>query len=190
MKKTIAAFSMLFVSLCALAESTSLTTYQNTPQGWKTEIIPFPLEYAPEITYSGKEELVFLPGMYKAESEDFFSFAFSWEIDSATEQLNISQIKNDLIAYYVGLNKAVAKANAAEVDVSFIPERDGKWQYRGAIHWQEPFITQKPQVLNFKALSKYCSQQQKQRWYFIASPQPSIHQVWQTLENLNFTDCN
>ena len=181
--------ALLIAVQTGFAQESKLSTYHSTPKGWKTEIIPFPLEYAPEITYSGKEELVFMPGMYKSESEDFFSFAFSWEIDSPTEQLNISQIKNDLIAYYVGLNKAVAKEDSAVVDVNLIPERDGKWQYSGSIHWQEPFVTKKLQVLNFKALSKYCSNLKKQRWYFIASPQNKEHIIWQKLSAIEFTTC-
>lgn len=182
-------FSASVFAAKADKEQVSLSTYQNIPVGWKTEVIPFPLDYAPEIAYQGLEELVFLPGMYKADDEQFFSFAFSWKIDTEVEYLNISQLKQDLTAYYVGLNKAVTKANSAEVDVDIKPVRDGKWQYQGTINWQEPFITKKPQTINFKALSQYCLSQQQQRWYFIASPQSAEHIVWQQLSALDFTVC-
>lgn len=40
------------------------------PEGWRTETIPFPLEFAPELSYEGYEELRFSPGMFKAGDED------------------------------------------------------------------------------------------------------------------------
>src|SRR5688500_2734436 len=45
------------------------------PAGWRTETIPFPLGFAPTLPYTGIEELRFAPGMFKAGSDDFWTYA-------------------------------------------------------------------------------------------------------------------
>ena len=51
-----------------------------TPPRWRTETIPFPLEFAPELAYVGLEELRFAPGMFKAGAEDFWKSKSGWFI--------------------------------------------------------------------------------------------------------------
>src|SRR3954468_9210935 len=41
--------------------------------GWKTETIPFPLDFAPTIPLQGVEELRFAPGMFKPEAPGYWS---------------------------------------------------------------------------------------------------------------------
>jgi hypothetical protein len=43
-------------------------TAWETPAGWRTETIPFPLEFAPSIAHAGVEELRFPPGFLDPES--------------------------------------------------------------------------------------------------------------------------
>ena len=38
-----------------------------TPEGWRNETIPFPLEFAPNLGYEGIEEIRFSPGMMESE---------------------------------------------------------------------------------------------------------------------------
>jgi hypothetical protein len=47
-----------------------------TPEGWRTETLHFPLEFAPQLPYQGLEELRFSPGMFKPGREDFWTYAF------------------------------------------------------------------------------------------------------------------
>ena len=52
------------VGIVAAAEEVAEPSFfLPTPEGWRTETIPFPLEFAPEIKYEGLEELRFALGM-------------------------------------------------------------------------------------------------------------------------------
>ncbi len=55
---------LISVGVVAAAEEVAVPSFfLPTPEGWQTETIPFPLEFAPEIKYEGLEELRFAPGM-------------------------------------------------------------------------------------------------------------------------------
>lgn len=138
--------------------------------------------------------MVFAPGMYKAGAPDFFSYAFSWLIDSASVApssvlslthsenadglMSKEQVLESLYYYYEGLYKAVSKQENANITISMEKTAEPKWNYSGEIQWIEPFITKQPQTLYFKAYSLMCGQQQ--RWYFKVSPQVTTHDVWQS----------
>ena len=176
--------------LSLVSQAAELTSYYPAPKGWKTEIIPFPLDFAAEINIDGSEELVFSPGMYNASKEDYFSYAFSWLVNTSANQatLTASQVEANLLHYYKGLYKAVAKSNKADVSISMKELDNGKWQYHGTITWVEPFVTKQLQTLFFKAHSVECPSQQ--RWYFIVSPQPETHLVWQQLGSVKERRCS
>jgi len=181
----------------------SLTSYETIPSKWKTEIIKLPFDFAPQITLTGSEELVFAPGMYKAGTPDFFSYAFSWLIDSASVApssvfssahsenvdglMSKEQVLENLYYYYEGLYKAVSKQESANITISMGQTAEPKWNYSGEIQWVEPFVTKQPQTLYFKAYSLNCGQQQ--RWYFKVSPQPKTHDVWQNFALVKEKSC-
>src|SRR4051794_9456116 len=51
------------------------------PPGFRTETIPFPLGFAPDLPYRGVEELRFAPGMFQPGAPDFWSYAFVWWLE-------------------------------------------------------------------------------------------------------------
>jgi hypothetical protein len=79
------------------------------PTGWKTETIPFPLEFAPALKYTGVEELRFSPGFGDAKSPLYFAYAFVWVVE-ADAVPSREQLERDLAAYFEGLMQAVAKS--------------------------------------------------------------------------------
>jgi len=164
-----------------------LSTYSEFPKNSKTEVIPFPIEFAPDITLNGIEELVFLPGMYKPESEAFFSYAFSWtHKPEQTQVFKKPEIKKFIAAYYSGLYKAVSNGKEYESTV-IIEQADEK--YRGQINWIEPFVTKEEQTLYFKGIEVYCEKSNELRWYFLVSPQNSSHPIWKELQSITPSGC-
>lgn len=164
-----------------------LSTYSAYPENAKTEVIPFPIEFAPEITLNGVEELVFLKGMYKPEEEDFFSYAFSWTHKiKNNESFSRDQLQKLVTAYYKGLYKAVSGGKEHEPTIT-LEQQKGK--YTGRIKWIEPFVTKQPQVLNFNARETRCKRSNEIRWYFLVSPQPKTHSVWKQLESIEVSNC-
>lgn len=79
---TLSLYETRFISFLATVQfsfsvfAEPLTSYEPAPSQWKTEIIKLPFDFAPQITLTGSEELVFAPGMYKARAPDFLVMLF------------------------------------------------------------------------------------------------------------------
>ncbi|WP_444924878.1 hypothetical protein ACJJH9_08000 [Microbulbifer sp. DLAB2-AF] len=184
LSRLVVCVTLLFSPLLFAEE---LSTYSEFPKDSKTEVIPFPIEFASDITLNGIEELVFLPGMYKQEKEDFFSYAFSWTHKPVKNQVfGQFEIQDFIAAYYRGLYKAVTEGKEYEPAITM------EWvdrKYTGQIKWIEPFVTKKEQTLYFKGDQVNCKKTSELRWYFIVSPQNSSHPVWRELQSIKPKSC-
>lgn len=78
------------------------------PAGWRSETIPFPLEFAPEIPHRGVEELRFAPGFFEPEAPGYFTYAFAWVV-SDESALDMATLARELTTYFRGLMGAVGK---------------------------------------------------------------------------------
>jgi hypothetical protein len=76
------------------------------PAKWRSEVIPFPLGFAPSIKHTGYEELRFPPGFFDPASGDYWSYAFVWRTDDAA-QLEAGPLGEELTQYFRGLIAAV-----------------------------------------------------------------------------------
>jgi hypothetical protein len=162
------------------------------PEGWRTETIPFPLGFAPELPYKGLEELRFSPGMFKPGSEDFWTYAFVFwlegEVPWTAERLN-----SDLKTYLEGLSRAVEAKNekfdpkAATVTARLKEtkaSKDGPQHFEGKVEAYDPFKTHQRQTLNMRGNVFRCPAQGRTVVFFQISPQLETHKVWQTLKQI------
>jgi hypothetical protein len=96
------------------------------PDGWRSETIPFPLEFAPDIPHRGVEELRFAPDFFKPESPGYWTYAFAWIVTGATP-LDLPRLERELTAYFRGLTAAVArdKKDLPPLDLDRIEVRIG-----------------------------------------------------------------
>ncbi len=86
------------------------------PAGWKREVIPFPLEFAPTLKHRGVEELRFPPGMFDPAAPGYWSYAFAWRLDDPAA-LDAGALATELTAYFRGLVGAVdAKHRIGSLD--------------------------------------------------------------------------
>lgn len=76
------------------------------PAGWKSEVIPFPLGFAPDIEHEGLEELRFPKGFFQSDSPEYWSYTFLWRTTDVAE-LDAAALAGELTAYFRGLIKAV-----------------------------------------------------------------------------------
>jgi hypothetical protein len=76
------------------------------PDGWRTEIIPFPLGFAPTIEHRGLEEIRFAPGFFDREAPGYWSYAFVWRLDDPAD-LTAAALGTELTTYFRGLVAAV-----------------------------------------------------------------------------------
>jgi len=78
--------------------------------GWRYEKIALPPEFAPTLP-TGTEVLWFAPGMFEPEADDYFTYAFSLDMD---EGLSSPAAFEALLGeYYRGLMSAVASGRDA-----------------------------------------------------------------------------
>lgn len=162
-----------------------------TLEGWRTETIPFPLEFAPELEYEGLEELRFSPGMFEEGSEDFWSYVFIWWVPEQTP-FNTEQLQVDLERYFRGLTAAVAEAREfdpgepnfkvqLEATESSTPEH---LQLKGTAATYDVFVTRKPIQLGIRIDFIECPSQGQVAAFFQLSPQPLDERIWEVMDTM------
>lgn len=85
----------------------------SVPAGWKSETIPFPLPFAPQLAHRGVEELRFAPGMFDPAAPGYWSYAFVWWLEDRGPQ-DGAALGAELTAYFQGLLRDVAASRAAK----------------------------------------------------------------------------
>jgi hypothetical protein len=142
------------------------------PTGWKSEVIPFPLDFAPKLPHRGVEELRFAPGMFDPSAAGYWSYAFVWRTDDAA-QLDAAAVGAELTDYFRGLIDAVDdKKRIADRDAIVAkaePAGDGK--FRVTAHVFDAFKTALPVDLVGTAERKACGT--GALWIFALAPATS-----------------
>lgn len=162
-----------------------------TPQGWRTETIPLPLEFAPELEYEGLEELRFAPGMFDEGSEDFWSYAFVWWVPVGAH-FETEQLETDLENYFRGLTRAVAESRDFDPGDPKIEVRleslEGSFsegrRWKGHASTYDAFATRRAVQLELLIDTAGCPYQDRLAVFFRLSPQPAQHQIWETLAGI------
>jgi len=161
-----------------------------TPGDWRFERIDFPLSFAPELKYEGFEELRFAPGMFKAESDTYFTYIFAMKITSEVV-LDAAALQSMLETYYRGLCRTVGKESKFEIDVSKISakvhadqtEAKGIRHFRATVESFDPFVTGKPLTLNMEMIV-IVANQTDHRIFAAVSPKPMDSPVWKLLRTM------
>lgn len=160
-----------------------------TPDGWSTERFAIPIGFAPQINYTGVEDIRFAPGWSKADSSDYWTYAFLWFLD-ADVATDTATIQRNLTAYYTGLvniNRpdlspnqiapVVALFNTAEIAPGDVQT------YRGTIQMTD-YLSAKPILLYCKVHVKKCPGKSNGFLFYKLSPQPFSHSIWNSLDVL------
>jgi len=158
------------------------------PDDWKIEIIPFPLSFAPEIKYDGFEDIRFAPGWSDIESEEFWTYHFTWLIENKTE-LNEQVLEEIFGLYYDGLAKAVLGEKIDTINFEkamclFVKTDTG---FTGKIRTFDSFFTKEAIQLNIKVRESICENPYRHLVSFDISPKSFDHQVWKKFENVILT---
>ena len=160
------------------------------PTGWRTETIPFPLEFAPDIQHRGIVEVRFSPGFKDPAAEGFWSYAFVWWLQDDLP-LTREALADELTRYYFGLSKAVGgdkydiRAEAFETKLKDeVAANPYSSVYSGTIESFDPFKTGKPIRLNVRILVGSCKAAKRHFVLVVASPQPVSGAIWVQLSQV------
>ncbi|MGB0521511.1 MAG: hypothetical protein ACPGJS_01055 [Flammeovirgaceae bacterium] len=166
-----------------------------SPADWRYEYIPFPLDFAPNLTYKGFEELRFSPGMFDTLSASYFSYAFAIAMRNEQGQEPISErffnkkgIKEFLTEYFTGLGKTVAESRKITIDLTQIKVKvqkgKGDFDYFADVVFVDAFTNAKPVTLQLeiKGLTKECDDFY---WLALVSSQSKDQPIWKQLHEIS-----
>lgn len=131
------------------AEPTSRAQPWAVPAGFRSETIPFPLEFAPDLVHRGLEELRFAPGFMDPGAPGYWSYTFAWRLEDAAA-LDAAGVGAELTAYFRGLIDAVDEhhdiAPRDAIVARAVPEVVGQdaGRFQLAVHVFDAFKTKQP----------------------------------------------
>jgi hypothetical protein len=141
------------------------------PAKWRSEIIPFPLGFAPKIAHRGYEELRFPPGFFDPASGDYWSYAFIWRTDDDAV-LDDQALAAELTDYFRGLIAAVDDKGriTARDTITATAKLDGS-RFKLTAHVFDAFKTALPLDLVGWAERKACAS--GALWIFVLARETS-----------------
>ena len=162
-----------------------------TPAGWGVERFLIPIEFAPEIPYTGIEDIRFTPGWGNAKSNEYWTYAFLWYLDGQVIT-NARILENNLKSYYTGLvgrnilprKIAADKLVPVKTKIKKAKRKIGDLKtFRGTIFMLD-YMEQKPIILNCIVHLKSCAGLNKTYIFNEISPKPFNDKIWQSLNQL------
>ena len=165
-----------------------------TPE-WAGERIKLPPSFAPKLGLKGIEEILFAPGMFKADEKDFFTYVFLFALEQKPE-LTAEVLRKELLTYYIGLSKARMgnpKLDTSKFTVKLealkLQEASPKGAlnakfYRAEVVWIEPFATKKFQTLHFELQTWQYKGSPFNYLFVCASPQKPGASIWKTMRGI------
>jgi len=185
----------LLMSATVFAADAPGTFKLDAPTGWGGETISLPPGFARDMQLKGSEHIRFAPGMMKADSDSFFTYAFVFEL-RPQPKLTETVIRDEFLKYYRGLCKAVLNNQLPDFDPAKIKlelnrkkanatptteeqSADVPARYSGTLDWIEPFATQKPQTLNLEILT--WAKGDRNYLFACVSPQAPDAEIWKQL---------
>jgi hypothetical protein len=165
--------------------------YLPLPKDWGIERFLVPISFAPQILYTGVEDIRFTPGWANVKSDEYWTYAFLWYLDGSVKT-NKKIIAGNLKAYYTGLftvnsdSTKVAALKLKPVITAFkkVPTAKGDIKtFSGTIEMID-YMQQEPITLNCIAHLKSCPDEDKSVLFYELSPKPFTHNNWLLLNQL------
>jgi len=166
------------------------------PKAWRSERIPFPLGFAPAMTYRGFEELRFGPGMFQPASETYWTYAFFWWL-KGNQPIDKTTLKRDLEVYYKGLSRAVGGSRNLNLDLTKVSaavtrsdadETNGsgihKVRYKADLQTYDAFATGKLLELRAEISVHYFPKLDRTWVWFNVAPKAAKDSHWKTMRSM------
>lgn len=165
-------------------------TILEAPDTWRSELINFPLSFAPEIDLQGFEDIRFSPGWSDSTSSQFWTYTFVWNIEMS-KPFNQDQLTSIFNQYFDGLSQVVdpvdpnqPNPNRKKTESTFTKTDDG---FTGKITMYDAFFSKKPITLHLKVEELRCDTLEKSVIRFDLSPKPFQHEVWDVFQEVKIS---
>ena len=163
------------------------------PEGWSPNVVLFPIDFAPGISYKGFEDLRFAPGWGNEKSEEKWAYTLLWWLDG-NYPFNEKIIQQDLETYFNGLIKRrvvsdkmdMSLYTPAKVQVQKIKTvKEDIETYTATASIFDAEVTKKPGNLYFKIHVKECRDKNRTIVLIEATGNPFNQPVWLKLDKIN-----
>lgn len=154
------------------------------PGDWGSEQIPFPLPFAPELGFSGHEDIRFSPGWSQSESPSFWTYKMVWQIDQ-DPQLTEARMAGLIESYFDGLSRAVAQGgerNPVSLQAPVAVFMQDGLGFRGRLRIYDAFHSR--DWISLNARVQKSERGGKHLVVLELSPQPFEHEVWSELAKI------
>ncbi|CAL2102030.1 conserved protein of unknown function [Tenacibaculum sp. 190130A14a] len=185
MKKIVFVFAtVLFVGMGHAQKKETLSIFEN-PNGWKQEVIKFPVKWAPDVKFTGFEELLFAPNWSDAKSDDFWSLVMGWKIESS-KALALKEISKGFKNYFDGLMKPNHWAQEFPEPKVFLKEKNNG--FTGKMIVFDGFHTGKVITLNISGSQQYSKKDLISTITFRISPKDKTNPIWNQLDKVTIKE--
>lgn len=160
----------------------------SSEKNWTKEVFLFPLRFAPDVDYQGKEEAYFPPGWRVEESEEFWSYVIAWHVESPEEQSS-EELEREIEKYFDGLMKAVNKKRdfkvpSTKVDLVAEDNEGSVSHYSGKLELYDSFVKEEMFTLHAEIEYHPCSFDQQSTIIIRLSPSSRNSDIWKTLNQV------
>ena len=186
--KLFIAFLFVF-GFTTFSQDKAVKTIFENPFHWQTEIIDFPIDWAPDLHFKGFEELLFAPNWSNPKHKEFWSLVIGYAVE-AKNLVEISTIEKNFEAYFDGLMKPNHwSENFPKPVVKFEKTHpNSNLSFKGNMQVFDGFHTGKVINLTIKGEQYFCHQLKKSIIKFYISPKDENHKIWETLNKINLKD--
>jgi hypothetical protein len=159
---------------------------------WLKEVIKFPLGFAQNINFEGYEDLRFAKNWSKPDGNEFFTYAFVWNIN-LTEKPTVTMIEDNMKLYYDGLMAAVNKDKGLSIPKTKVDFKENSKDvnlptFIGSIQVYDSFFTKEIITLNVSVETLYCEAENKYIMLFRVSTQKFDNVIWSQLKSVKLID--
>jgi hypothetical protein len=184
---------LCFAMVLVFNESASQEkTILRAPDNWRSEVIQLPLSFAPQIDVEGIEDIRFAPGWSNPQSEQFWSYHFTWYLEDKID-LTEGFLEAAMSQYFDGLMKLVLKEQAdqslenafQQTMCVFIKTHDG---FKGKLKLFDAFFTQEYTLLNVIVFEEFCEDSGKQLVSFNLSPKRFDDPLWNIFNDVEIIE--
>lgn len=181
-------FLLASIGFAAGAQSFDLPV----PSGWRTETFSIPIDFAPQIAYSGEEHIRFSPGWSDPKSEELWAYCFLWWIEPESE-VSTENLNKYIQSYYSGLvgrnivSRKIDSALVVPTIASFeeVSTKNGDSKtYEGTVKMLD-YLSLHPITLKIDVHVISCIQEKHLAVFFAISPQQKQHVVWKQLNSVH-----
>jgi hypothetical protein len=175
------AFTAALIACAALPAAAQIAA----PDNWRKESFDFPLRFAPNIPYEGKEHVRFTPQWAHFEDGDGFSYVFMWDLK--TKAFNADDLEDYMETYFSGLMINVGrqrkladkeiKTSAAANPLLAVPGWTQSWGIE--VRTWNAFSKGEPLLLRGEVTQRNCGP--RMQVFFAMSMAPRDKPAWNAL---------